>query len=193
MYNKRLIHNILIFVPVTLVIMGICMVYSASCINAAERFNDGTLFLKKQVIFAIAGIIGMLLIMRVPYRQYRRFAYPFLLISVALLLAVFIPGVGKKAGGACRWLGFSLFSFQPSEFAKLAVIIFLSYFFDRRAAPSHGGAADCRPGAAAAGFRNCHNIYSAPVCVSVCCRRSPELSCFSDCACNRRCAAAGYV
>ena len=132
MYNKRLIHNILIFVPVTLVIMGICMVYSASCINAAERFNDGTLFLKKQVIFALAGIIGMLLIMRVPYRQYRRFAYPFLFISVALLLAVFIPGVGKKAGGACRWLGFSLFSFQPSEFAKLAVIIFLSYSLEKK-------------------------------------------------------------
>jgi cell division protein FtsW len=132
MYNKRLIHNILIFVPVTLVIMGICMVYSASCINAAERFNDGTLFLKKQVIFALAGIIGMLLIMRVPYRQYRRFAYPFLFISVALLLAVFIPGVGKKAGGACRWLGFSLFSFQPSEFAKLAVIMFLSYSLEKK-------------------------------------------------------------
>ena len=132
MYNKRLIHNILIFAPITLVITGMCMVYSASCINAAERFKDGTLFLRKQAVFAIAGMIGMFLITRVPYRQYRRFAYPFLFASVVLLLAVFIPGVGKKAGGACRWIGFSLFSFQPSEIAKLAVIIFLSYSLEKK-------------------------------------------------------------
>jgi cell division protein FtsW len=127
MHNKRVIHNILIFVPIFLVIMGMCMVYSASCIFAAKKFADGAFFLKKQALFAICGIIGMFAIMRVPYRHFRKCAYPLIALSIVLLIAVFIPGIGRKAGGACRWLWLGPISFQPSEFAKLAVIIFLSY------------------------------------------------------------------
>jgi len=127
MYNKRFIHNTLIFVPIFLVIMGMCMVYSASCIFAAKKFADDAFFLKKQALFAIGGIIGMFIMMRVPYRYLRACAYPLIVLSFVLLAAVFIPGIGKKVGGACRWLCLGPISFQPSEFAKLAVIIFLSY------------------------------------------------------------------
>jgi cell division protein FtsW len=127
MNNKNIIHNVLILIPLALVIIGMFMVYSASCIYAEQRFMDGAYFLKKQAVYAIFGIIGMFFIMRVPYLYYRRFAYPLWLISIVLLIGVLIPGIGTKVGGASRWLRLGLFSFQPSEFAKLAVIILLSY------------------------------------------------------------------
>jgi cell division protein FtsW len=68
----------------------------------------------------------------VPYRILKKFAYPILILSVLFLIAVLIPGIGHRAGGSMRWLKIQSFSFQPSEFAKLGLVIFLAYFLTKK-------------------------------------------------------------
>ena len=103
------------------------MIYSASSIFADYKFHDGGYFMKKQFIFALFGTLCMLLVMRIPYDLLRRLAYPFWIISFGLLVCVLVPGIGTEIGGAVRWLRIGPLSFQPAEFAKLAVIILLAY------------------------------------------------------------------
>jgi len=67
-----------------------------------------------------------------PYEVLKRFAYPILILSILVLVAVLIPGIGHRAGGSMRWLKIQSFSFQPSEFAKLGLIIFLAYFLTKK-------------------------------------------------------------
>jgi cell division protein FtsW len=126
------IDFILLIVTLTLVGVGIVMVYSTSAIMAGDRFQDPYYFLKKQALFAGIGFILMIIALFFPYAILKRLAYPILIISVLLLVAVLIPGIGYRAGGAMRWLKFQSFSFQPSEFAKLGLIIFLAYFLTKK-------------------------------------------------------------
>jgi len=123
---------ILLIVALALVGVGIVMVYSTSAIMAGERFQDPYYFLKKQALFAGIGFILMTFALFFPYTILKRLAYPILIVSVLLLVAVLIPGIGYRAGGATRWLKFQSFSFQPSEFAKLGLVIFLAYFLTKK-------------------------------------------------------------
>ena len=123
---------ILLMTTLALVGIGIVMVYSTSAILAADRFQDPYYFLKRQAIYAGAGFLLMLLAMFFPYRPLRRLAYPILLGSILLLLAVLIPGIGYRAGGSMRWIKIGMFSFQPSELAKLGLVIFLAYFLAKK-------------------------------------------------------------
>jgi cell division protein FtsW len=133
MMKRRLRFDfILLIVTVALVGVGIVMVYSTSAIMAGDRFQDPYHFLKKQALFAGVGFILMILMMVFPYTILKRLAYPILIISVLLLVAVLIPGIGYRAGGAMRWLKIQSVSFQPSEFAKLGLIIFLAYFLTKK-------------------------------------------------------------
>ena len=85
------------------------------------------LFLKKQAVFALVGIIGLVICRHFPYRWYRPLTYPLLALALLLLLAIQLTDYGFTAGGAARWLRFGPFSFQPSEFARLAMVVFLAY------------------------------------------------------------------
>jgi cell division protein FtsW len=117
----------------TLTCFGIVMVFSASAVMADKRFNDGFYFLKRQGGFAVAGFILMYAAMQVDYHLWRKLAVPALLISLALLGAVLIPGLGGSAGGSSRWIKlFFGFRFQPSEMAKIALIMFMAYSLDRK-------------------------------------------------------------
>lgn len=127
MYNKSLTQTCLIFIPILLVGLGIMMIYSSSSIFAAQKYHDSAYFLKKQALFGVCGIVCMLVIMRIPYVYFRRWAYPLWLTSIGLLILVLIPGIGTKAGGAVRWLRLGPLSFQPAELAKLSVILMLAY------------------------------------------------------------------
>lgn len=115
-----------------LVGIGIVMVYSTSAILAGERFGDPYYFLKRQAMHAGIGFLLMILMMFFPYDMLKRLAYPIFVLSVLLLIAVLIPGIGHRAGGAMRWLKIGGFTFQPSEFAKLGLIIFLAYFLTKK-------------------------------------------------------------
>lgn len=132
MRRKRGIDFILLMTTLSLVGIGIVMVYSTSAIIAGDRYGDPYYFLKRQALYAGFGLILMILMMLFPYQRLKVLAYPLFILSVLLLVAVLIPGVGHRAGGAMRWLKFQSFSFQPSEFAKFALVIFLAYLLVKK-------------------------------------------------------------
>jgi len=132
MKGKGRFDYILLIVALGLVGIGIVMVYSTSAILAADRFQDPYHFLKRQVLYAGIGFVLMILMMFFPHEILKRFAYPIFLVSILFLIAVLIPGIGHRAGGSIRWLKIQSFSFQPSEFAKLGLIIFLAYFLTKK-------------------------------------------------------------
>jgi cell division protein FtsW len=119
--------HLLLLIVVVLVGIGIVMVYSSSSISAATRFGDGIHFLKRQLCFALFGLLFMFLVMNIRYQALKRLVYPLLLASLLLLILVLIPGIGTTIGGSSRWFRIGPLSFQPSEFAKLALVIFLAY------------------------------------------------------------------
>lgn len=132
MYQKSMTQTLLLCIPIALIGLGIIMIYSSSSLCAAQKYQDSAYFLKKQLLFGLCGIAGMLTMMRMPYTKLRRWAYPLWLGSLALLGLVLVPGVGVKAGGAVRWLHAGPLSFQPAELAKLAVIVMLAYSFSKK-------------------------------------------------------------
>jgi cell division protein FtsW len=132
MKGRARIDVILLIVTLALVGIGIVMVYSTSAIIAGDRFGDPYYFLKKQGLYAGIGFLLMIFMMFFPQRILKKFAYPILILSVLLLIAVLIPGIGHRAGGSMRWLKIQSFSFQPSEFAKLGLVIFLAYFLTKK-------------------------------------------------------------
>lgn len=123
---------ILLFVSVILVIFGLLMVYNASVVSAFEDFGDKYYFLKHQSIWAILGFFSSLVLIRVDYHHWQKFTPYFLIITIVLLIAVFIPGLGVKAYGAQRWLDFKFFTLQPAELAKLSFIFYLASFFAKK-------------------------------------------------------------
>jgi cell division protein FtsW len=132
MKGRGRIDFILLIVTLALVGVGIVMVYSTSAIIAGDRFGDPYYFLKRQGLYAGIGFVLMILMMFVPYGILKKFAYPILILSILFLIAVLIPGIGHRAGGSMRWLKIQSFSFQPSEFAKLGLVIFLAYFLTKK-------------------------------------------------------------
>ena len=104
------------------------MVYSSSAVWASYRFDDSFFFAKRQLLFAGVGVVCMFLMMNVNYWAWRTSAKIILIVCFLLLLIVLIPGVGLVRGGARSWLGVGAFSIQPSEFMKIAMIIFLASF-----------------------------------------------------------------
>jgi cell division protein FtsW len=115
-----------------LICIGIVMIYSASSIYAWERYKDGLFFLKRHVSFVAIGTLLMFLAMIVDYRKLQQHAKPLLIASFVLLLLVLIPGLGREVSGARRWFRFQFLSFQPSELANLAVIIYVADFISRK-------------------------------------------------------------
>jgi cell division protein FtsW len=119
-------------VTVILICVGIVMIYSASNIYAWEKYKDEFFFLKRHISFVFIGAMLMFLVMSFDYRKLRRYAKPLLLISFLLLFLVLIPGLGREVAGARRWFRFKFLSFQPSELANLAVIIYTADFVSRK-------------------------------------------------------------
>lgn len=111
---------------ITLLIIGIVMIFSSSAVIAAERYGDPYYFLKRQAVWAIIGIAAMVVTMRTDYRAYNRYSYLFYALAVMALIAVLIPGVGHSVNGARRWISLGFGTFQPSEFSKLALMIFFA-------------------------------------------------------------------
>jgi cell division protein FtsW len=123
----------LLFPVLFLVGIGIVMVYSASSTLAMKKFGSDYYFLKKQAVFALVGICALVLGRHVPYRAYRPLAYPLLAIALVLLAAVLLSPLGVTAGGASRWLRLGPLRFQPSEFARFALIVYLAYSLEKKA------------------------------------------------------------
>ncbi len=123
----------LLFPVLFLVGIGIVMVYSASSAIAMKKFGSDYYFLKKQAVFAVIGICALVACRHIPYTVYRPLAYPLLALSILLLAAVLFSPFGVTAGGSSRWLRLGPIRFQPSEFARLALIVYLAYSMERKA------------------------------------------------------------
>tara|TARA_Y100000590_G_scaffold467759_1_gene647794 strand:- start:171 stop:1433 length:1263 start_codon:yes stop_codon:yes gene_type:complete len=117
---------VLFAVVVSAVLFGLLMVYSSSFIFAQERTGDGYAFIKRQVIYAAMGFCALFFGYRVHYHQWLKWSYQILGIIFVLLFALWIPGLGVKAGGATRWLNLGIFRVQPAELCKVAFILFVS-------------------------------------------------------------------
>ncbi|MFH0790527.1 MAG: putative lipid II flippase FtsW [Candidatus Omnitrophota bacterium] len=122
----------LFIVTVILICIGIIMIYSASSIYAWEKYKDSLFFLKRHVSFLCIGVILSFLVMMPDYRRFRKYAKPFLLFSCFLLVLVLLPGIGREVSGARRWFRFKFISFQPSELANLALIVYIADFITRK-------------------------------------------------------------
>lgn len=118
----------LITVVLILVVFGLVMVFSASAPTAIAYQNGNQYhFILRQGIFAILGALAMFGVARIDYHFYGKIAKPILFGSFLILLAVYIPGLGMVVNEARRWINLGIISFQPSEIAKIGVIIFFAY------------------------------------------------------------------
>lgn len=127
-YDVQLLFPVLLLVGI-----GIVMVYSASSALAMKKFGSDYYFLKKQAMFALVGICGLVLARHIPYRFYRPLSYPLLALAMLLLAAVLFSPFGITAGGSSRWLGLGPLRFQPSEFARFALVVYLAYSLEKKA------------------------------------------------------------
>jgi len=118
-------------VVIALIGFGVVMVFSASTIEATVTFRDPYYFLKKHGIYAIMAILVMTVVSRVDYHRLRAFTYP-VLGAVTVLLVLSVVGFGHTGGGAARWLRLGPINIQPSEAAKLALILWLGYSLDKK-------------------------------------------------------------
>ena len=123
---------ILLLTTLLLLTVGITMIYSSSSILALERFKDGQYFLKRQFFFILLGLVGMMILRKTPYQLLRKFAYPGLFLSVVLLVLLFVPNVGLRLNRATRWIKIWTFTFQVTEFVKVAMVIYLAHYLSKK-------------------------------------------------------------
>lgn len=123
-YDDTLLVTVLI-----LVLVGLILLTSTSAYNGRVKFHDSYYYLKKQGLATVLGMAGMLWIARIDYHRWIPLAVPGYLAAIGLSIAVM--AFGKEYNGSKRWLSLGPFSFQPSEFSKVAVILFLAWLINR--------------------------------------------------------------
>lgn len=127
------IRRSIFIIVLVLIAIGVVMLYSASAIYAYERSGDAAFFLKRHLWFLLCGFIFMFYTMSVKIVEVERSSRILMIIAILLLFAVLIPGVGLSVRGARRWFRVAgAMNFQPSEFVKIAVIIYLASFASRK-------------------------------------------------------------
>jgi cell division protein FtsW len=121
-----------------LLALGLIMVLSSSTVESYDAFGSVFTLFTRQAIFAVAGVIAMVVIARLPVPFVRRLALAFLIFSGVLLLLSFVPGIGVSVNGQRNWINFvGPFRLQPSEFAKLALVLWAADTFARKDAVLH--------------------------------------------------------
>jgi len=115
-----------------LVLLGVVMVFSSSSIYALRELHSSTYFLKRHLLYLFLGLIAMGTMMTIDYRILAKYAKPLLVLTVVSLVLVLIPHIGREVYGARRWFQIFGFSIQPSEFAKVIMIIYTADFLARK-------------------------------------------------------------
>jgi cell division protein FtsW len=113
-------------------VVGVVMVLSASSVFSLESHGSAWYTFQRQVAWTLLGVLGFAVAQRVDYRRWRRVSEPLLLVSGVLLVLVLVPAVGVEVAGARRWLGVGAWSVQPTELAKLALVVFAADILTRR-------------------------------------------------------------
>jgi cell division protein FtsW len=126
-------NYVLLVAVIALVALGVVMVYSASSVRAYFASDDASTYGVQQLIWAALGLTVMFAASRLDFRWLRFGAIPAYLISMALLVAVLVPDIGTSVAGSRRWIYVpGIGGFQPAELAKLAVVLYLAHWLDRR-------------------------------------------------------------
>ncbi|MCA9409333.1 MAG: putative lipid II flippase FtsW [Candidatus Omnitrophica bacterium] len=115
-----------------LICIGIVMIFSSSGVYARQELKQTTYFLNRHLVFLVIGFILTFSIMALDYRDLRKYAKPMLIITIAMLVFVLFPGIGKITYGARRWFSFGPINFQPSELAKITMLIYVADFLARK-------------------------------------------------------------
>lgn len=127
-------HLPLLLTCLTLVLIGVLMILSASSVQAYSRFGTSFSYFKRQMVGVVIGLAAMAVMARSDYRRLRPLARPLLGACVLMLVAVIAPGIGATRGGSSRWLVIGPLSIQPSEMTKLALIIFVAMVLESKGA-----------------------------------------------------------
>jgi len=122
----------LILLTLLLMVIGLVMIYSASAVLAGRQYGDSLFFLKRQMLWAVVGIIAMGIVSRVPYEVWNRTALPLVLVTAILLGLVLIPGIGIELNGSRRWFRLGPLTLQPSEAARLCAVIYLARYLMKK-------------------------------------------------------------
>jgi len=129
---KKINFDIILFISIMLLsIFGVLMIYSSSNVWAEYKFGDSFKYLKSQLLFLIIGAVLMLVVSNIDYKKYKSRANIILGICFLLLILVIIPGIGTVRNGSRSWFGIGGFGIQPSEFMKLALIIFTAKYLEK--------------------------------------------------------------
>jgi cell division protein FtsW len=128
--KKKQIDYILFFIVIVLLAIGITMVFSSSYYYALNKWNDKFRFLKKEIVWAAIGMVGMLISMNIPYKFYKYLSWPMTVGAAGLLVAT--TYIGDTYNGAQRWITLLNIQFMPSELAKFALIIFFAHMLSSR-------------------------------------------------------------
>jgi len=122
----------LLAVTMTLALVGLVMVFSASAIVAGNRFQDPGFFLKRQIAWLAFGFLLMHLTSRIDYTFWKKLSIPMLACMLLLLVLVLVPSLGVAANGARRWLRLGPISVQPAEMAKLVAVIYMAAYLTNK-------------------------------------------------------------
>ncbi|MDY6934960.1 MAG: putative lipid II flippase FtsW [Spirochaetota bacterium] len=120
---------VLWMVVIILIGIGIAVSYSASAVYALKVHGDSFYFLKKQILWFIIGFIALLLFQEIDYHNYIKYTKIMLFLSLILLVLIFIPGIGHSVKGSVRWIDLFFLRFQPAEFVKIFMVIYLVKVF----------------------------------------------------------------
>ena len=124
-------HKWLLFDVILLMLFGLLMIYSSSSIWSDYKFGNSLHYVLYQGLFIIISIVLIVIISKVDYHLYYKHASKLLVISIALLILVLIPGIGIIRNGSRSWFGIGGFGIQPSEFSKLTLIIFTAKYLEK--------------------------------------------------------------
>lgn len=130
--QKRKIDFLLLILTVIFTLFGLVMVYEASNVSAFQDFADKYYYLKDQLTWTVIGFILLIVAVFIPYKKYFNLAIPLLFLTIFSLGLVLIPGIGLKVLGARRWINLGFITFQPSELAKLSMVLYLAAWLSRK-------------------------------------------------------------
>ena len=132
-FQKESLDLPLLAVTGALVIFGLVMVYDASVVQGLKDFKDSYYYIRQQLTWVGIGLASLVFFANFKFTKFKILATPLFILSLVLLLAVFIPGLGVSGGGAHRWLKIAGLTIQPAEIIKLTGVIFLAALFKKRA------------------------------------------------------------
>ena len=121
----------LLFIVIFLLCFGLVMLYSSSAYTSAIKNHDSMHYLKLQIRNIVLGLIPMVFLAKVDYRYWKKLGFFAYIVSLILCVLVFVPKIGSSSHGSSRWIGIGPIQFQPSEVAKIAVILFMAMIIDK--------------------------------------------------------------